>query len=221
MDAEDNMITPEDSASIIDDEIKSVELSPEDTDDNVGEQEIIFELPLGDAMTIEETYKITAAFQTKFIVLVGPQESGKTTLVTTIYQLFQTGPIDKYFFAGSKSLKGFESRAFNTRVTSGNSHSQTPKTRRGISDSILHLKLWNSIENSSQDLLISDFSGEDYNSAIANIDLMKSDFSPIKRADRIVVLLDGELISKKTKRNSTQDRAIELIQTIYDAGLFG
>lgn len=46
------------------------------------------------------------------IVLVGPVASGKTTMETSLYQLFQNSPVNDFCFAGSYSLQGFEQRAF-------------------------------------------------------------------------------------------------------------
>ena len=177
----------------------------------------IYELPFGNALTLEDTYSITSVDDTRFIVVAGPSASGKTTLVTTLYQLFQKGPVGSYYFAGSQSLQGFEQRAYYTRSSSKLSNPETPKTRRGISDSILHLKLWDTKKNKFHNFLLSDFSGEDYSSAVANVEIMREDFGVIKRADIIVVIIDGERISNKKHRHSTIQKAIELLQTMSAA----
>ncbi|WP_366924198.1 hypothetical protein MFMK1_001156 [Metallumcola ferriviriculae] len=180
----------------------------------------IFELPHGNALELDETYEITAANKTNFIVLIGPAGCGKTTLVTTVYQMFQKNPMEDYYFAGSRTLLGFEQRAFLTRTTSGHAFPDTPKTRRGISDSILHLKLYSVIRDSFKELLITDFSGEDYKAIIANVNLAKEEFGVIKRADNLVLLIDGELVSNKKRRNGAVQETLELLKTIIDAGLF-
>lgn len=179
----------------------------------------ILELPHGEALTIGETYKITSSRKVKFIVLAGPSDSGKTTLVTTIYHMFQKGPLAGYWFAGSETLWGFEQRAYPTRIRSDNASPQIPKTRRGISDAILHLRLSGCQSNVFQDLLITDFSGEDYKSIIGNVDSARSEFGVIKRADHIVLLIDGDLISQKRYRNGAELESLQLLKTISDAGL--
>lgn len=179
----------------------------------------IIDLPHGKALTMDETYKITSSRKVKFIVLAGPSDSGKTTLVTTIYHMFQKGSLAGYWFAGSETLWGFEQRAYLTRISSGNASSQTPKTRRGISDAILHLRLCSCKSNVFQDLLITDFSGEDYKSVIGNVDFARSEFGVIKRADNIVLFIDGDLISQKSYRNGVELESLELLQTISDADL--
>ncbi|SFM24019.1 TRAFAC clade GTPase domain-containing protein [Pelosinus propionicus] len=184
-------------------------------DENV--KDVIYELPFGNALTLKETYSITSVEDTRFIVVAGPSASGKTTLVTTFYQLFQKGPVGSYYFAGSQTLLGFEQRAYYTRSSSKLSNPETPKTRRGISDSILHLKLLDSEKNKLHNFLLSDFSGEDYSSAVANVEIMREDFGVIKRADVIVVIIDGYRISNKKYRHSTIQKAIEMLQTMSAA----
>lgn len=180
----------------------------------------LFDLPLGKALTLKDTYRITASKDTKFVVFAGPSGCGKTTLVTSLYQLFLKGIVGDYYFVRSNTLQGFESRAFYTRVISNSTEPQTIKTRVGMSESILHLELWNCTKNEKATFLLSDFSGEDFRSSIANIDVMRRDFSIIKRADIVVVLVDGEKITNLKTRNSCILQLADLIRTISDAGLF-
>jgi len=182
----------------------------------------ILELPQGKALEISNTYEITAAKKTRFIVLAGSVSSGKTTLITSIYHLFQRGMFAEYMFAGSKTLIGFEQRCHPARISSNNPEAQTPRTPVGISDSILHLTLRdNNCQREMQDLLITDFSGEDYGSVIANIDLAKSEFDIIKRSDHFVLLIDGDNISQKHTRQSSKKQSIMLLRTFRDGGLLG
>lgn len=181
-------------------------------------QEDMQELPHGEALTIEETYRITSSREAKFILLAGPSASGKTTLVTTIYCLFQKGPLAKYLFAGSETLLGFEQRVYNLTTSSNNTSPAMTKTRRGVDD-ILHLRLYNSKNMELKDLLITDLSGEDYDRIIGNVDLAISDFKIIKRADYIVIFVDGDLISQDKSRNRAEQSSFQLLKTIRDAGL--
>ncbi len=68
--------------------------------------------------------------------------------------------------------------------------------------------------------LISDFSGEDYSSAIANVTLMKEEFGVLKRADVIVMIIDGERLSQRKTRNSTIFQTEQLLRTMNDANIF-
>ncbi|MBN1063620.1 TRAFAC clade GTPase domain-containing protein [Clostridium botulinum] len=183
------------------------------------EENYIVNLPLGEALSIEDTYSITSKERTKLIVLAGPSECGKTTLITTVYQLFHRGPIEELFFAQSQTIKGFEQRSYHTRANSGMDNPNTQRTRIGILDSFLHLKLWNSKNQETHNFLLTDFSGEDFNNARANVEVMKEDFSLIGRADFLIILIDGDSITKKDERFSAIQITQELLTTIINADL--
>ena len=179
------------------------------------------DLPRGSALTMEEAYKITSYKEVKFILLAGKSNSGKSTLVTTLYHMFNLGPFAGHWFAGSETLLGFEQRAFNLRTASFKSDPDMPKTRVGILDSILHLRLFDSRRKTDKDLLITDLSGEDYGRVIGNVDAAKSEYEISKRADFVVVLIDGKLLSQKTSRNRAEQESLQLLQTFLDAKLVG
>jgi len=185
--------------------------------------ESVVELPQGDALDIHKTYEITASQKTKLIVLAGSVSSGKTTMITSIYHFLQRSAFAGYIFAGSKTLVGFERRCHSARISSGNKTPQTGRTRRGLSNSILHLRLRDEkCQRRSQDLLITDFSGEDYDAVYANVQLAQSEFGfIIKRADAFTLLVDGDTISLKKSRHSTKQQCIVFLKTLRDAGLLG
>ena len=177
------------------------------------------QLPHGNALSVEETYKITSSREVKFILLAGQSASGKSTLVTMIYHMFIGGPFAGHWFSGSETLLGFEQRAYNLRTSSNSSVPTMPKTRRGILDAILHLRLFDPRNISYKDLLITDLSGEDYGSVIGNVDMAKSDFQIVKRADHLVLLIDGGLLSQKSHRNQAEQESLQLLHTFIDAEL--
>lgn len=178
----------------------------------------ISELPLGKELSLEMCYKITCRSKSNLIVVAGPSDCGKTTLITTIYQKFQKGPVNNYNFAGSETLQGFEQRAFLSRVDSNMEEAQTPKTRRGVTD-FLHLRVFNSNNKKFTDLLITDFSGEDYSSAIGNVSMMKKEFGVIRSAKNILIIIDGEKVSHKETKFGEIENALDLLTTVIDAGL--
>lgn len=179
----------------------------------------LYKLPSGRALTKNETYSITSAEDTKIILLIGPSASGKTTIETTLYQMFQRSGVGDYFFAGSNTLHGYEQRSYYTRMKSNQSTSSTPRTSRGVQETFLHLKTWNYKTNYFQNFLFGDLSGEDFQSHIADINAMQKDFSFIKSVDYLVAVLDGKLISDKKNRNGTFEELAQLLRTICDAGL--
>lgn len=183
----------------------------EDTEDELEK------LPHGDVLTIDESFSITAKAPSNLIIIAGPTGSGKTTLVTAIYQIFLHKILDKYTFAGSQTLLAFEQRSYLLKFKSGQTEPDMQKTRRGV-DQLLHLNIQNA-EHYKCNLLLSDFSGEDYSSVIANAEYAQNDFGIVKSAKCFLVLIDGDRISKKNERNSTLKNAIELLRTFIDAGL--
>src|SRR6188768_15789 len=64
----------------------------------------------GEALELEEAANICRKGQTKVVLLAGPRESGKTTIITSLYESFQDAPFGGYSFAGSETLVGFERR---------------------------------------------------------------------------------------------------------------
>jgi energy-coupling factor transporter ATP-binding protein EcfA2 len=177
----------------------------------------LFRLPSGRALTLNETYEITASEDTKIIMLVGPSACGKTTIETTLYQLFHNDKVGDYYFAGSKTIQGYEQRAYYTRTRSKQVKPMTPRTSRGVQETFLHLKVWNYKTNNYHNLLFADLSGEDFESHIADVGAMQRDFGFIKSANYIIAIFDGELMSNKKKRNSTFEGMAQLLRTIYDA----
>jgi adenylylsulfate kinase-like enzyme len=180
----------------------------------------ILRLPSGRALTIRDTYEITAAENTKTIILIGPSACGKTTIETTLYQMFQNGTLGDYYFAGSKTIQGYEQRSYYTRTKSRQKISTTPRTSRGTQETFLHLKLWNCRTDRYLNYLFADLSGEHFENHIAEIESMKRDFNFIKSADHIIAVLDGKLISDKRRRNGALEEIAQLLRTVFDAGLY-
>ena len=60
-----------------------------------------YQINSGEALNSNDIYRIAAKESTRMIVLVGPVASGKTTMETSLYQLFQNSPVNDFCFAGS------------------------------------------------------------------------------------------------------------------------
>lgn len=74
-------------------DILSDEIDLEDSDSteesNSESSDAIYYLNSGEALNSKETYEITAREKTKLVVLAGLAGSGKTTIETSLYQMFQ------------------------------------------------------------------------------------------------------------------------------------
>ncbi|NMM62214.1 hypothetical protein HBE96_05845 [Clostridium sp. P21] len=222
MDIKPTVENDENINKLINDDIET-DISDRDiTDEELSnsEKKGIRRLPSGRALTLGETYEITASENTKIIILIGPSACGKTTIETTLYQMFQNDVVGDYYFAGSKTLQGYEQRSYYTRTKSKQNISTTPRTSRGSQETFLHLKLWNCKTDKYINFLFADLSGEDFENHIASIESMKKDFNFIKSADYIIAVLDGKLLADKRRRNGAFEEMAQLLRTIFDAGLY-
>lgn len=173
----------------------------------------------GEALNSKETYEITAKEKTKLVVFAGLAGSGKTTIETSLYQMFQKNTVGGFYFAGSNTIQGYEQRAFFTRTKSRGVTPSTQRTSLEIGRSFLHLRLWEKETDEFTNFLFADLSGEAFETHIGRVDEAKKDFPFLDRADYFVGVLDGDLLKDKRKRNGAVVGMIELIRTFYDARL--
>lgn len=203
-----SMPTPEDDTNILDTEIK------EDKPSTLA-------LPFGEALLCNDTYPITASEFTRFVVLIGATGCGKTTLITSIYQQFLQEQFPRDFiFAGSKTLRAFEQRAYYTRITCQQSSVQMHRTPSGSLDCILHLRVRDENDFTYKNLLLTDFSGEDYERVSTNVTTATEDFKMVRAARCIVMILDGEKLSAKKYKRAEVQKAIHMLRTFSDVNLF-
>ncbi|MDY5246910.1 MAG: hypothetical protein SPJ50_04885 [Ligilactobacillus salivarius] len=204
-------------------DILSDEIDLEDSDSteesNSESSDAVYYLSSGEALNTKETYEITAREKTKLVVLAGLAGSGKTTIETSLYQMFQKQSMGGVYFAGSNTIQGYEQRAFFTRTKSRGTTPTTQRTSLEIGRSFLHLRLWERETDEFCNLLFADLSGEAFETHIGRVDEVKQDFPFMDRADYFVGVLDGELINNKRKRNGAVAAMIELVRTFYDAEL--
>jgi|GEM_PF-1338465 len=178
------------------------------------------QLPSGRALSLQETYDVMAFENTVMVVLIGPSECGKTTIETTLYQLFQRNKVCGFLFAGSKTIQGYEERSFYTRVNSKQEVATTPRTSRGLQELFLHLRLFDENKKQRTNYLFADLSGEEIQAHLADVNSLTQNMSFIKFADNYTVILDGERLANKHQRNGVIEEISTMIRTIFDAGLY-
>src|SRR5205085_5639270 len=99
------------------------------------------DLPKGKELNESAALNLAKSRPVQWIVLAGPSDSGKTTLLTSLYELFQWRKVEGYAFAGSNTLPAFEERCYLSRRDSGNVTPHTPRTRyKGPHPEYLHLR---------------------------------------------------------------------------------
>ena len=86
------------------------------------------ELYAGTELATEDTDAVTLRYPAHLIVFAGEAESGKTTVLASIYDRLSDGPFAGFRFAGSRSLLGFEQICYLNRLASGGTRPDTPRT---------------------------------------------------------------------------------------------
>lgn len=179
------------------------------------------ELHSGHDLSLDETFAITSKSMTRLIVLAGSSESGKTTLLASIYEMFQKSPFAGYLFAGSETLLGFEERCHLVRIASNRTEPYTKRTTMGHDDKFLHLKVCKESDSTFlQDILFSDISGERYEHA-SNSDEDCKQLKIIRRADHFGLVIDGEKISNLDTRQSAFQDAKNIMRRCVENGMIG
>lgn len=165
--------------------------------------------------------RITRARLTQVIVIAGDKDSGKTTLVSSLYDRFQMGPFAGYMFAGSQTLPGFERRCFPSRIVSDRVRADTIRTTRGDGQKLLHMKIrTDDLSRQSQDVLLSDISGEFFKDACNSTEGCRQ-LEILRRADHVALCLDGERLASSVYRHETFHTGVLLLRSALDAGMIG
>ena len=155
------------------------------------------------------------------IVIAGDKDSGKTTLVASVYDLFQAGPFAGYLFAGCGTFPGLERRCFPSRLASDRIHPDTTRTTRGDGQKLLHLKARiQDLSRPAQDIMFSDISGEVFKDACNSTEDCRQ-LQILNRADHVALCLDGEKLASTSLRHEAFNTAVLFLQSALDAGMIG
>lgn len=169
----------------------------------------------GIILNIDEATDVLCSGPSRVVALIGPTESGKTTLSLSLYEAFQHRPFGRWSFAGSLTLPAFEERCHRSLVECGMTSSDTFRTL--ISDGLgfLHLAV-HSIETGRVELLISDRSGETYTMAADHKEDCDNLYE-ISRADLVLFLVDGKKLASDERHGVKHDITI-LATALFEGG---
>lgn len=194
-------------------------LEPNDTLDQGGTaeaQETLVNLPAGGALDSSETLAVTLLFPTQVVVFAGAEGSGKTTLLVSIYERLLEGPFSGFTFAGSRSLLGFEELCHMNRLSSGTTLPETPRTPPSENAAFYHLSLAD--EGVRREILFSAISGERFRLARdSSADCASLTF--LRRANVLVVLVDGEKLSSLDTRENAVSDASGILRSFLDQNM--
>lgn len=177
------------------------------------------ELFSGAALGATDAEVITLRSRTHLVVFAGAEGSGKTTVLASIYERLNQGPFAGFKFAGSRSLLGFEEICHLNRLASGGVQPDTQRTRLTEETKYYHLALRGAEPAAARrDVLLSAMSGELFRMAKdSQEDAERLTF--LRRADTIVVLVDGERLANTAQRTSAQADAADILESLLDANM--
>jgi len=178
-------------------------------------------LPEGKKLNESAALDLAKSRPVQWIVLAGPSDAGKTTLLTSLYELLQWREVEGYAFAGSMTLPAFEESCYLSRRVSGNSKAHTPRTRyEGPNPLYLHLRIRSTKGlRPFRDILCTDVSGEMFEHARDSVAECK-ELIFLKRANHFLLFLDSAKGVQQEKWAMVEDGRA-LLRSCVDSGMIG
>lgn len=168
----------------------------------------------GEALGPVAAERIAACSRATVVVLLGDANSGKTTLLASVYERFGLGRLAGHWFLGSKTLHGFELRCHRSRYGDGPGGESGGHTA-GDAPPWLHLRTARQEEpRKIFELLLGDFSGEHHTRPLADGSRKPSEFVALKRADHICITVDGGRMARDYERDSEHRFILDLLDAL-------
>lgn len=170
-------------------------------------------------LTSDEAESETRATRTRVIVVGGAYASGKTTLITSIYESFLDAPFAGQLFGGSRTLPGFEMACHEGREASGRQSADTLRTNPALGVRFYHFRLAAQSQLASKaNLLIADMSGELFRDVRDSASDAKK-LGVLRRADRFSFLVDAKKLASLEDRAATHNDARSILRALVEAEL--
>jgi hypothetical protein len=179
----------------------------------------LVDLPSGEALTELQASEVVREDSSKVVIIAGPYDSGKTTILTSLYEAFQEAPFSNFQFRGSRTLIGFERRCHLGRSESGADEANTTHTslREGLV--FLHLALAKIEREELQhsNLLLSDISGELFR-RMRDSTKVAGEFLVLKRTDHLCIVIDGRKICLPEERHVARNDSRSILRSMMESG---
>lgn len=176
-------------------------------------------LPGADTLTLEGASRILRARDARVIAIIGPKGAGKTSLIASLYDLLQEGPVAEAEFARSETLHAFEMACHDARTASRRDEPDMERTPLG-QVRFYHLDLVGGAAGDGLAFLLGDRAGEEYRSAADDAANLPS-FPEVGRADTVTVLVDGQRLLDTGARHNLKSEIMLMFQALLDGGALG
>ena len=170
----------------------------------------------GEALSRGEASTHQSRRLSRVVGIVAPNDAGKTSLLASVYDLLQEGPIAGVGFAGSSTLIGFEKVCHDARAASQRNVPHMERTSVGAEAAFFHLDL-RLASGEIISLFIGDRSGEDYLAATDEL-VRANDFFEIRRADVVTLLINGEHLASSSHRHDVKAVTPQIVDALVESG---
>ena len=150
------------------------------------------------------------------IALAGMPECGKTSLLARLHQLFQSGPVGGFYFAGSQSLPRFEELNWLSTIESGAATPSMERSSTQFDNSFVHLAVRPRDNGARVELLLNDITGETFEKAVAS-QRECDNLASLARADHLVVVIDGGALADPAFRHHHIEQARDFLQRVLQS----
>lgn len=175
----------------------------------------------GTDMSAEQARDIMAGSLCRVVVVAGMPDSGKTTLLATLYELFQSGPFAGYHFAGSRTQLGFDERCHRGRTASHRAEEDMERTLPGAVG-YLHVALRKtSGDQPIRHVLFTDISGETFRDEVRNSASATQALEVLRRADHFVLLIDAAELANPARRQRAVADSRMVLESCVQEGMIG
>lgn len=174
-------------------------------------------LTTGEAMTLTQALTLSRRRESRFMILMGEPESGKTALLARLWERIQTGEtLAGHHLAGSRTALGFERRAHWARLDSGQSEESFPSTpdEEGF---VLDLRMRRP-DGELVELLLADVGGGVFKRVRQGRPLLQ-EVPWAMHADRFLVTLDAAALSVPGGSETAVTRALRQLLALRSSGV--
>ena len=173
-------------------------------------------LPGADTLTPAEASRLLRRSDARIIAIIGPRDAGKTSLIASLYDLFQEGPVLEIGYAQSQTLQAFERACHDARAVSRRNAPHIYRTPlSGVR--FYHLDLGGGSAGHRLALILGDRAGEEYQ-GVADDASVAMTFPEVRRADSLTVLVDGQRLLDSGARHNLRSEIRMILQGFVDGG---